>query len=119
MAYTVKLKLPSYLAKIFSPKSRPLFKSKPEVVQDKVFKARLQDNMVNWLLINSLGVPILKWWEGVVKPGIRKLAITRSKELNKERWSELNPLLLRQAYLKRKVHNGNMRNISKLKAIQL
>ena len=54
-----------------------------------------------------------------MKPGIRKLAITRSKELNKERWSELNPLLLRQAYLKRKVHNGNMRNISKLKAIQL
>ena len=103
MALKVKMKIPLSFAKILSPKSRPLFKTKPEVIQDSLFKAMLKDNMAHWLEVKALGVPVLSWWEGLVKPGIKKLAINRSKEINKERRSELNLLLLRQGYLTKKL----------------
>ena len=93
MAFKVSIKLPSHLARIFSPKCHPHFKTKPEVVQDSLFKDRLRDSMEQWLEVKALGVPILKWWEGLVKPGIKRLAICRSKEINKESRSELNLLL--------------------------
>ena len=51
-------------------------------------------------------VPILTWWEVLVKPGIKKLAIERTKELNKERKSLLNLLMMRQCYLTKKVQSG-------------
>ena len=55
----------------------------------------------------------------MVKPGIKKLAITRSKELNKERRSELNLMLLRQGYLTRKLLNGHLEKLSELKQVQM
>ena len=55
MALIVSLKLPDNLTKIISPKSCPLFKIKPDVVQDKLFKARLEESM------KALGVPVLNW----------------------------------------------------------
>ena len=48
----------------------------------------------------------LLWWEYTVKPGIKKLAIDRGKEINKDKRSELNLILLRQGYLTRKVQRG-------------
>ena len=36
----------------------------------------------------------------LVKPGIRKIALERSKEINKSRREELNLLLLRHVYLR-------------------
>ena len=87
MGMIVSIKLPDPFSKILSPKSRPLFKTKPEVIYDKLFQERLKENMEQWVLVKDLGVPVLKWWEGLVKPGIKKLAINRSKELNKERRS--------------------------------
>ena len=119
MVYTVKIQLPEALSKILSPKSRPLFKTKPEVIQDPLFQERLQQNMNQWLEVKSLGVPVLNWWEGLVKPGIKRLAINRSKEMNKEKRGELNLLLLRQAYLTRKLHGGNFQKLAELKTVQL
>jgi hypothetical protein len=55
----------------------------------------------------------------MVKPGIKRLAICRSKEIDKERRSELNLLLLRQGYLTKKLQKGNMEKLSELKAVQL
>ena len=49
--------------------------------------------MTIWEEVKALGVPVMTWWEGMVKPGIRKLAITRSKEIKRERRSELNFLV--------------------------
>ena len=43
----------------------------------------------------SWGLEILTWWEPLVRPGIRKLALQRSKEINRERRGELNLLLTR------------------------
>ena len=59
MALLVSLKLPDNLTKIISPKSRPLFKTKPDVIQDKLFKARLEESMKQWLEVKALGVPVL------------------------------------------------------------
>ena len=36
-AYIVKIQLPENMEKLVSPKSQPLFKSKPEVIQDQLF----------------------------------------------------------------------------------
>ena len=55
----------------------------------------------------------------MVKPGIKKLAINRGKEINKEKRSELNLLLLRQCYLTRKIQKGKMEKLAELKTVQL
>ena len=119
LAYSVKIQLPEALTKILSPKSRPLFKTKPEVILDQLFQARLKESMALWLEVKTLGVPVLKWWEGLVKPGIKRLAINRGKEINKEKRGELNLLLLRQAYLTRKLHSGRFEKLTELKTVQL
>ena len=63
----------------------------------------MKQAMEEWQKIREEGLQVLTWWEIVVKPGIRKIAICRSKEINQDRRSRLNLLLLRQAYLVRKV----------------
>ena len=74
--------------------------------------------MKGWEEILDLGLEVLVWWDLVVKPGIRKLAIMRSKHLNKEKRGELNILLLRQAYLARKLQLGNYRVLGELRGVQ-
>ena len=41
LAYVVNYSLPVPMARILSPRSRPLFKIKPEVIKDQLFKERL------------------------------------------------------------------------------
>ena len=119
MAFKISIKLPENFARILSPKNRPLFKTKPEVIHDSIFQDRLRESMVLWMEVKSLGVPVLNWWEGMVKPGIRKLALNRGKELKKERRSELNLLLLRQSYLTRKLQQGKVQMLADLKTVHL
>ena len=85
MGYIVKLSLPDNSSKFLSPKSRPFFKTSPEVVMDNTFKNRLEASLVDWLEIKERGLSVLKWWELVVKPCIRRLAITRTKEIKMQR----------------------------------
>ena len=59
--------------------------------------------MQEWEEVRKYGVPLLTWWEVIIKPGIKKLAIERGKELSKERRALLNLLMLRQSFLTRKV----------------
>jgi hypothetical protein len=99
MAYVVSFSLPAPYARIFSPRSKPLFKIRPEVICDPVFQEWLADSMTDWKKVKELGLDVLQWWEIVVKPGVKKLAIHRSKQINKDKRGELNMLLLRQAYL--------------------
>ena len=62
--------------------------------------------MQEWQEVRKFGVPILLWWEHLVKPGIKKIALERTKVLNKERKSLLNLLMLRQSFLTKKLHSG-------------
>ena len=90
------------------PRSKPLFKAKPEVVTDKLFKKRLQESFSKWIQVKNFGLDVLTWWELIVKPGVKKLLLERGKEINRERSGELNLLQLRQAYLVRKVQSGQV-----------
>ena len=47
-------------------------------------------------------------WELIVKPGVKKIAMDRSKEINKDKRGVLNLLLLRQAYLIKKIQNTRL-----------
>ena len=75
--------------------------------------------MSDWKQVKDLGLDVLKWWELIVKPGIKKLAIQRSKELNQEKHGHLNLLLLQQAYLAKKLLAGDLSQYSKLRGVQL
>ena len=75
--------------------------------------------MRDWEAVKQLGVPVLTWWEVLVKPGIRKLAIQRTKEVNRERRAHLNLLMMRQSYLTRKVKLGEAGSLAALREIQL
>ena len=96
-AYLLKITLPN-LENFLSPESRPLFKTSPEIVHDKIFKESLSREMGEWRQVRDRGLPIMQWWEIIVKPGIRKLAIQRGKELNKAKKSALNLMLLKQSF---------------------
>ena len=120
MAHILKIDIPECIMKCKSPKSRPLFKTKPEVVLDEVFQSRLKGAMEQWLDVKKkLGVPVINWWEGLVKPGIRKIAISRSKEMNRNKRGELDLLLLRQAYLARKLQRGHSSKLAELKSVKI
>ena len=103
LALNVKIDIPDPISRFCSPRSRPVFKIREEVVRDREFQERVKQAMEEWQKIREEGLPVLTWWEIVVKPGIRKIAINRSKDINQDRRSRLNLLLLRQAYLVRKV----------------
>ena len=111
--------LPDQMTKLLSPKSRPFFRTSPEVVVDEQFRAKLKTSMAEWQEVRSHGVDILIWWEKLVKPGIRKIALARGKELKKERRGHLNFLLVRQAYLTMKIQQGNLSRLTELKVVQL
>ena len=83
----VSYSLPDQISRMLSPKSRPLFRTRPEVVTDTKFRKSLENKMKEWHAVKDLGVDVLIWWEKLVKPGMRKLAISRGKEMNKERRS--------------------------------
>ena len=89
-----------------SPKSRPLFKIREEVVRDPLFQEKIKAAMEEWVEVQKEGLSTLTWWEIMVKPGIRRIAMERSKEINQEKRSQLNLLLLRQTYLVRKVQQS-------------
>ena len=81
MDHIVKFNLPNTLERFVTPKSRHFFKTKSEVINDEVFKQQLKESMVKWQEIKARGLHVLHWWEIIVKPGIKKLAVNRSKEL--------------------------------------
>ena len=62
--------------------------------------------MEEWVEVQKEGLSTLTWWEIMVKPGIRRIAMERSKEINQDKRSQLNLLLLRQTYLVRKVQQS-------------
>ena len=113
----VQVLLPDPLGKILCPKGRPSFRLKGDVIGDTIFQDSLREAMLGWRRIQSFGMETLQWWEVVVKPGIRKLAGIRAKEMSKDRKSELNLLLVRQAYLNKKVKLGHLQKLGDLKAV--
>ena len=117
-AVVAKVKVPEIFTKLLCPGSKPSFKAKPEVVRDSIFNSRLKENFAAWLQIREAGLDTLSWWDLIVKPGTRKLLIERGKELNQERNSLLNLLMLRQCYLVSKLQKGFLSKLPELKLVQ-
>ena len=107
MAHTVRLQVPDPLVRMCCPKSRPQFQIREEVARDKDFQEWVGESMQEWDEVREQGLPVLLWWEMIVKPGIRKLAMVRSKQINQGKRSRLNLLLLRQSYLVKKIKHSN------------
>ena len=118
LVHVVQLAIPDPLGKISSPKSRPFFKTRPEIIRDKLFKQQLKAAMLKWQEVRLRGLHVLAWWELIVKPGIKRLAITRSKEVKKQQRRELNMLLLKQVYYTKKLQAGEVNKLGQLREIQ-
>jgi exonuclease III len=119
MAHVIEYQLPAPMERILGPRARPTFKVKPDVVMDDVFKARLKVGMADWQPAKDNGLDVLRWWEMLVKPGIRRLAIERGRELTKERRGALGLLQVRQAYLTKKLQSGELARLSELREVNL
>ena len=96
---------------------KPLFKAQPNAVEDPIFKQRLNVIFPLWLEIKKAGLDVVSWWEIIVKPGIKKILVERTKELKKERNGQLNLLMIKQAYLVNKLKSGNLVWLTDLKKV--
>ena len=127
MAHVVEFLVPDNYAQMISPKCRPSFRVKAEVIRDNVFKERLAAAMEMWERVRvfhgsesqASESDIFSWWDHLVKPGIRKLALERTKEMNVSSKEVLNLLLIRQAYLTRKLQQGHSNRLGELKEVHL
>ena len=121
-AHIVKISLPEPLARILSPRSRPTFKLRAEVIMEELFQGRLAEAMESWVRVKHFqgqDTDTLLWWEMLVKPGIKKLGIDRSKEINKAKREELTLLLLRQVNLVKKIQHGQGARLGELQTVNL
>ena len=113
----VQVALPDHLERILCPKCRSSFRLKADVINDQLFQCCLSNAMLSWKRIQDFGLETLQWWELIVKPGIRKLAISRSRQMCKDKKDELNLLLVMQAHLNKKVKMGNFQLLGDLKSV--
>ena len=113
----VRISVPQSFSKLFCPKGRQSFRLRDEVVQDPKFQANLAESMISWQTTKAFGMDTMLWWELVVKPGIKKLGMYRGKELMKASREELNLLLVRQAYLNKKVKMGQSGKLGELRTV--
>ena len=91
LSQIVEIELPISVYKSCCPRNKPIFKISPTVIEDEDFQNSLKEAMSHWTELWRLHeYPILQWWENLVKPGIKRLAICRSKAINKERRGHLN-----------------------------
>ena len=117
-ALVMKFTLPDSLTDIIPPKSCHLFEANPSVVKDSLFKDRLKDKFALWKSVQA-NMGIMVGWEHLVKPGIKKLLMERGRELKRENRGKLNLLLIRQAFLVKKIHGGCLDRIREHKEVQM
>ena len=85
-AQVVSYTLPDIISKKLSPRSKPIYKISPNVIDDELFQEQLKEAVLHWSELRDYHhYSLLQWWDLLVKPGIRKLAINRSREINKSR----------------------------------
>ena len=112
-------RLPHRLDRHLAPLINPPFKISPIVVNDNSFRQKLKHSMQGWLQVKARGVGVLKWLEILVKPGIKQLAIDRSKEIKKQNMGRLNILKLRQCNINNRINKGENALLTELIEINL
>ena len=77
-----------------NPRRRSIYKIKHWLLNDTIFLDSIRQEFDSWSELKDHFSPIY-FWEEVVKPGVRKIAIKREKEINQERNQELQALQLK------------------------
>ena len=114
LAMLCSFSLPLSQRKYLPPSSHPPFKIPPHVVDDELFKALIQEKMVQYNSILDSGADILIWWENLVKPGIAQIARERKDKLNHESNQRLNFLHIQQCYHTSRLINGSINSYEDL-----
>ena len=70
-ALIITIGIPEDFAKLICPRSKPLYKAKPEVITDPTFQIKLREKFSQWKQIKDFGLEPLAWWEIIVKPGVK------------------------------------------------
>ena len=83
MGFIVTMKVPPSYDNIMGPKFRPTFKIKPDIARDSTLKTQVRNSMEKWMAVRKHCTSILSWWEMCLKPNLRRLAMQRSREINK------------------------------------
>ena len=88
------------------------FKISNEISRDPLFIEQVSKSMPEWKKVLSNGLDILIWWDLVVKPGLKSIALERQRQLRKDQRGELNLLLINQSYLVKKLRTSSFNNPS-------
>ena len=86
-------------------KGNSIYKIKHFIINDSIFQETVEKAFSEWIETKEGLCPIF-WWENVVKPGIKSLAIAREKEINKQRRMELEALQMKLSFYLKKVRNS-------------
>ena len=86
-------------------KGNSIYKIKHFIINDSIFQETVEKAFPEWIETKEGLCPIF-WWENVVKPGIKSLAIAREKEINKQRRMELEALQMKLSFYLKKVRNS-------------
>ena len=78
-------------------RKRSLYKIKHFIIEDHIFQNKFRDSFLEWLVLKD-GLSPTFWWENIVKPGIKDIALSREKEINGQRRRKLAALQLRLSY---------------------
>ena len=74
-----------------------MYKIKHFVIEDDIFQNNVRNSFPEWIILKD-GLSPTFWWENIVKPGIKSIALSREKEINEKRRRKLAALQLRLSY---------------------
>ena len=81
------------------PKPRPSFKIHPKIVEDPEFQADIKLKLDEWTAVKEKHIfNTVDWWEAMVKPAIKQIAVNFTKKYKKSRYGTLNMLYIKQTY---------------------
>ena len=74
-----------------------MYKIKHFVIEDDIFQNNVRNSFPEWIILKD-GLSPTFWWENIVKPGIKSIALSREKDINEKRRRKLAALQLRLSY---------------------
>ena len=92
-------------------KRRSIYKIKHHIVEDNDFQEKVKKEFPNWLSLQEGLCPIF-WWEEVVKPGIRSIALSRERELNAQRRRKIAALQFRMSFHLKRLKTSSAENLA-------
>ena len=85
--YVTSIKTDNYSQKLHIPKPLPSFKIHPKVVDDPDFQSEINLELDKWTINkDKYGYNTVDWWESVVKPGIKYIAISYTNPYQVKIW---------------------------------